>query len=222
MADVSDKTLAEWALEVKDDVNPVSWLVYGYSGKSKITPRVKGTGEAAEYWEDFRAHLSDDELLFALVRIVMGDAESRRPKFVFIIWLGKNVGVMKKARVGMEKNDVKRVVGAIHLEIETDDTGEIELDAVKKQLKKSMGADCAPQLPFFAVSLCATRALLIRCDWLLAQTTWAPTVALPAVRRATPTKQRVRRSSTPASSRLSKLTPPRHTKGGTPSKFRGG
>ena len=147
MADVSDKTLSEWAQEVKDDLNPVSWLVYGYSGKSKIVPRVKGSGEAEGYWEEFRAHLSEDQLLFALVRIIMGDAESRRPKFVFIIWLGRNVGVLQKARVGMEKNDIKRVVGAIHLEIETDDTREIELDAVKKQLKKSMGADCAPQCP---------------------------------------------------------------------------
>jgi hypothetical protein len=220
MADVSDKALAEWALEVKDDVNPVSWLVYGYSGKSKITPRVKGTGEAAEYWEEFRAHLSEDELLFALVRIVMGDAESRRPKFVFVIWLGKNVGVMQKARVGMEKNDVKRVVGAIHLEIETDDTGEIELDAVKKQLKKSMGADCAPLAPFLTISLYA--APLIGFGWLPAQTTWAPTAGLPAVRRATPTRRRVRRSNTRASSPPSKLTPPRHTKGGTQSKFREG
>ena len=141
MADVSDPVLRQWAEEVKDDANPVSWLLYGYSGKSKIAPRVKGSGEAEEYWGEFLSHLSDDEILFALVRVVMGDSESRRPKFILVVWLGSNVGVMKRAPVGMQKGDVKKVLGAIHLELEVDTVDELELDAVKKQLKKSMGAD---------------------------------------------------------------------------------
>ena len=103
MADVSDPTLAAWAAEVKDDANPVSWLLYGYSGKAKIAPRVKGTGEAVSgfsqsalqqllaitprlffshhcscpqetYWEEFRSHLVDDEILFGLVRVVSSHA----------------------------------------------------------------------------------------------------------------------------------------------------
>ena len=75
----------------------------------------------------------------------MGDSESRRPKFILIIWLGSKVGVMKRAPVGkspaqsrpivcalrvdfdrllamtgMQKADVQRVIGAIHLELEID------------------------------------------------------------------------------------------------------
>ena len=143
MADVSDPVLREWAAEVKDDTpGSTSWLLFGYGEKKgKIVPRCKGTGEAEEYWGEFLSHLSDDEILFGLVRIVMGDSESRRPKFILVIWLGSNVGVMKRAPVGMQKGDVKKVLGAIHLELEIDTVGELELDAVKKQLKKSMGAD---------------------------------------------------------------------------------
>ena len=141
MADVSDPVLRQWADEVKDDANPTSWVLFGYSGKVKIAPRCKGTGEADEYWPEFLSHLSDDEILFGLVRVVMGDSESRRPKFILVVWLGSNVGVMKRAPVGMQKGDVKKVLGAIHLELEIDTVDEIELDAVKKQLKKSMGAD---------------------------------------------------------------------------------
>ena len=106
-----------------------------------MAPKAKGSGEAEAYWEEFRSHLVPNEILYGLVRIVMGDAESRRPKFVFVIWLGRQCSVMQKAPVGMQKGDVKRVIGAIHLEIETDAVDELELASVKKQLKKSMGAD---------------------------------------------------------------------------------
>ena len=62
-----------------------------------MAPKAKGSGEAEAYWEEFRSHLVPNEILYGLVRIVMGDAESRRPKFVFVIWLGRQCSVMQKA-----------------------------------------------------------------------------------------------------------------------------
>ena len=116
-------------------------MLFGYSGKNKIVGEAKGTGEAEEYWQHFLGLLKDSEVQFSLVRITMGDAESRRPKFVFITWLGTSVGVMARSRGGMHKADLKSVMGQFHVEMSTDATDEIALDLVKKKLKKSMGAD---------------------------------------------------------------------------------
>ena len=104
-------------------------------------PQIKGTGDAEQYWEEYRRHLSDDQIQFSMVRVVMGDAESRRPKFVFITWLGKATGVMARSRGGMHKADLKKVIGQFHLELATDAKDEIDLLAVKKTIKKGMGAD---------------------------------------------------------------------------------
>ena len=139
MADVHG--IRDASLELKDDLNPTTWVLLGYEGKEKIRPRIKGTGEADEFWAEFLAALSDDEILFALLRIVMGDAESSRPKFVFVCWLGSKVGMMKKARVGMQKSDVKKEIGAVHCDLQTDAVEDLALQLVKTKLKKSMGAD---------------------------------------------------------------------------------
>ena len=120
-------------------------VLFGYSGKNKIVGEAKGTGEAEEYWQHFLGLLKDSEVQFSLVRITMGDAESRRPKFVFITWLGTSVGVMARSRGGMHKADLKSVMGQFHVEMSTDATDEIALDLVKKKLKKSMGADYVKQ-----------------------------------------------------------------------------
>ena len=116
-------------------------MLFGYSGKTKIVGVAKGTGEAEEYWEQWRGLLKDTEIQFSLVRIIMGDAESRRPKFVFVTWLGTSVGVMARSRGGTHKDGIKSVVGQFHIELSTDSTDELELDMVKKALKKAMGAD---------------------------------------------------------------------------------
>eukprot|EP01047_Picozoa_sp_COSAG01_P116779 COSAG01_NODE_45454_length_409_cov_0.990323_1_plen_89_part_01 len=88
MADLSDPALRQWVEDVKDDANPTSWAVFGYSGKNKVAPLSKGTGEADEYWGQWLGQLHDNQIQFSLLRIIMGDSESRRPKFVFVTWLG--------------------------------------------------------------------------------------------------------------------------------------
>jgi hypothetical protein len=125
--------------DLKDDHNPTSWLLMSYD--KKLTAKVSGTGEAEDYWEEFRSHLSEDEVIFCLLRVVMGDAESRRPKFVFVTWMGEGVGMMKKAKVAIHRGEVAKALGAFHCDFAVDSLGELELAAIKVKLKKAMGAD---------------------------------------------------------------------------------
>lgn len=95
-------------------------------------------GEGIEEWH---AALSEDDVQFSLVKMTMGDRESKRPKFVLVSWIGANVGVMKKAKVSIHKASVKEFVGQIHCELTADDKDSITFDILRTKIKSAMGAD---------------------------------------------------------------------------------
>ena len=52
----------------------------------------------------------DEERAYGYVRVETGDEMSKRAKFVFITWIGKDVSALKKARVSTDKGVVKAVL----------------------------------------------------------------------------------------------------------------
>ena len=53
---------------------------------------------------------TDDERVFAYVRVTTGDELSKRAKFALITWIGPSVGGVKKAKVSTDKAFVKQVL----------------------------------------------------------------------------------------------------------------
>jgi hypothetical protein len=123
-------------------------ILFGYEGQ-KIVPKAKGAapidgrtdqidGTGVDEW---LANLNDDEVQFSLLKMTMGDRESKRPKFVMVTWIGASVGVMKKAKAGMHGGTVKEFVGQIHNEMQEDDKESLTFDIIRKKVKSAMGAD---------------------------------------------------------------------------------
>ena len=83
-----------WA-EVRDDSNPIDWLLAGYHGKSKteITVLAKGYGGL----EECANILPDAEPVFGGVKLSNG-------KFVHFFYADEGTSVMKKGRASMHKN----------------------------------------------------------------------------------------------------------------------
>ena len=66
---------------------------------SKTPSTEKGTGGLAELKEK----LDEGQAQYAYVRVeYANDTESKRVKFVLVIWIGENTKVMRKARVSIE------------------------------------------------------------------------------------------------------------------------
>jgi hypothetical protein len=79
--------------------------VFGLEDKTLV---MQGTGSGGLY--ELKNLLEDDKVQFAYLRVTSGDAESKRAKFVFISWCGEKVGALKRAKVSVQKADVKKVL----------------------------------------------------------------------------------------------------------------
>lgn len=62
---------------------------------------------------------------FCLLRLVTGDQESKRVKFVYVTHLGQNVGGVAKGRAAANRAEVERMLGQSHLSFQTNDVDDL-------------------------------------------------------------------------------------------------
>lgn len=122
---------------VRSDKSELDWVAFKYEGKAKLLVGGKGSGG----FEEFRAYLPDDQCTWAFLRMMAGDQESRRPKFVFIQYNGPNLAGMAKSRAGAQKPEVEKIMGQHHVFYFTDDPDDMTEEEVMAKVKKSSGAN---------------------------------------------------------------------------------
>eukprot|EP01132_Coremiostelium_polycephalum_P002652 gene2652-3292_t len=137
MADVSDPTLTSSYQEVLADSNETNWVVFGYDGPNKIVFRNKGSNGV----EELKSELKDDEVLYGYLRVVSGDNESKRAKFVLISWCGESVGPLKRAKLSVHKASVKQIIKNYAVEVHGTKLEEITEEDILTRVKKASGAD---------------------------------------------------------------------------------
>jgi len=137
MCDVSDPQLAEVYQEIRKDSNETNWVLFGYEGNTKIVLKGKGSGGLSE----FASHLKDDECVYGYLRVITGDNESRRTKFVLISWCGPSVGALKRAKMSVHKADIKKVLKDYAVELHATNHEDVEEEAIMAKVKKAGGAD---------------------------------------------------------------------------------
>lgn len=123
--------------EVRSDKSELNWVGFKYEGKSKILVGGKGSGGFAE----FKAYAPEDQCTWAFLRLMAGDQESKRPKFVFIQYNGPSLGGMAKARTGAQKPEVEKIMGQHHVFYFADDPQDLNEAEVMDKVKKSSGAN---------------------------------------------------------------------------------
>eukprot|EP01097_Dermamoeba_algensis_P008532 TRINITY_DN5728_c0_g1_i1.p1 TRINITY_DN5728_c0_g1~~TRINITY_DN5728_c0_g1_i1.p1 ORF type:complete len:145 (-),score=23.71 TRINITY_DN5728_c0_g1_i1:130-564(-) len=136
MVDVSDPTIADAVKAVLSDANDTNWLVLGYEGNT-----IKVVGSGAGGLEELRSHLQDDQCQFAYLRVISGDSESKRAKFVFISWCGESVSALKRAKMSVHKSDIKKVITNYGVEIHATSTDDLSEELLMAKIKKAQGAD---------------------------------------------------------------------------------
>eukprot|EP00040_Diaphanoeca_grandis_P005517 m.33180 g.33180 ORF g.33180 m.33180 type:complete len:461 (+) comp16771_c1_seq1:103-1485(+) len=137
MADISAHNLKEEVWDVRDDSTESNWIALGYETKTKIKVIAKGD----DGYEGLMAMCTDDAVLFCLLRLIDGDRESRRVKFIGLTFVGENVGGMQRGRVGAHSGTVKTLFGQMNVELSADNRDECAMDIISKKLKIAGGAD---------------------------------------------------------------------------------
>ncbi|KAJ2452231.1 hypothetical protein EV183_003089 [Coemansia sp. RSA 2336] len=126
--------------EVCNDKNDINWmlLTFADSKGSALTVSQKGAGGI----DELKQHLKDDEAAFGYLRTTMSnDEHSQRTKFVLVSWIGKNVNYMRRARLGMQKSDVTKVLKYFSIDIPAEDPDDLDADDILMRLRKAGGAN---------------------------------------------------------------------------------
>lgn len=90
--------------EVRNNLCDTEWAVFKFDS-TEIICAAKGIG-----FDDFHQQFMDDERAFGYIRIQMGDEMSKRSKFLFLTWIGCDVGVMQRAKMSTDKSLMKEVI----------------------------------------------------------------------------------------------------------------
>jgi len=141
--DASDTKVGAAFATIKDSKQATNWLAYGLVGKSNKL-EVIGTGEGG--LAELVSHLSEDRVSFCLLRVIAADVQanvtSNREKFTYITWIGSKVGVMVRAKVGMQTKDVQTYFRGVSLVINVDAgvVADLEMETLAKKLLACGGA----------------------------------------------------------------------------------
>eukprot|EP00162_Nutomonas_longa_P023282 comp6910_c0_seq1/m.6885 comp6910_c0_seq1/g.6885 ORF comp6910_c0_seq1/g.6885 comp6910_c0_seq1/m.6885 type:complete len:149 (+) comp6910_c0_seq1:56-502(+) len=148
MVDVDASVKDGWA-DLADDKSSTSWVLFGYSDDGKKVLK-SGSGEGG--LSALLNGLEDDKVQFGGFRCnAVDNAEQTTrtsPKFVFVTWVGQNVGALKKAKTSFHKQAVAQVIAPIHLEMQVNTKDELSPEIIQKALIDNAGAHKPQRVEF--------------------------------------------------------------------------
>eukprot|EP01088_Endostelium_zonatum_P012186 TRINITY_DN2636_c0_g1_i3.p1 TRINITY_DN2636_c0_g1~~TRINITY_DN2636_c0_g1_i3.p1 ORF type:complete len:324 (-),score=139.56 TRINITY_DN2636_c0_g1_i3:84-1055(-) len=121
---------------IQSDSNPLTYVIINYNGSS-LAVGATGSGELSEAIGKF----VDDGCQFGYVRVVTGDKESKRAKFVLITWLGDKAKVMQKAKMPAQKSELKQIIKNVSVEFQAGSRDELDPKKLLEYVVKAGGAN---------------------------------------------------------------------------------
>merc|ERR1712093_67081 len=139
MADVSAPEIKDAYDAVRSDKDDKTWLLLDYAGdrSDKLVLTATGTGGL----DELMGQLKEGNASFAYVRVkYANDVESTREKFILVTWIGKDVRVLRKAKLSVHAADVKRVISVFSLEVPANSLDDLAEEPIVVRLRKAGGA----------------------------------------------------------------------------------
>ncbi|KAI0135875.1 actin depolymerizing protein [Daldinia grandis] len=125
---------------VRSDKDATNWLLLSYASTVGDKLVLSGTGSGG--LSEVVSKLDDSQVNYAYVRVEYNnDSESKRVKFVLIVWIGEGVKVMRKARVSIESSHVKKVLSHHSITVDARDRGDLDEKDIVTRLRRAGGAD---------------------------------------------------------------------------------
>eukprot|EP01133_Synstelium_polycarpum_P005707 gene5707-6592_t len=123
--------------KIRTEGSETTWALLGYDGAKKIVVSSSGSGDL----EELKTHLCADAVNYGYVKIMSGDEESKRSKFLLLTFVGESVSPLKRAKVSVDLAQVKTVCQSFSLTIFAEKLDEINLQEIEARILKASGAD---------------------------------------------------------------------------------
>ncbi|KAH8664206.1 hypothetical protein BX600DRAFT_381441 [Xylariales sp. PMI_506] len=125
---------------VRSDKDDTNWLLISYA--SAMGDKLKLTATGTGGLEELTSKFDDGQAQYGYVRVeYANDTESKRVKFVLVIWIGEGTKVMRKARVSIESGMVKRALAHHSISVDARERGDLAEKDIVARLRKAGGAD---------------------------------------------------------------------------------
>lgn len=85
--------------------------------------------------------LQEDQFYYGLLRLGFGTGRFRRTKWVFVVWSGPKVPMVKRARAMSQRAALKTKLGPASVDIEAASLDDITLEAVIDKVKRAAVVD---------------------------------------------------------------------------------
>ncbi|KAJ1918909.1 hypothetical protein IWQ60_007373 [Tieghemiomyces parasiticus] len=124
--------------DVRNDKSETNWLSLEYVSDKKDELKLAKSGSGG--LTEFVKELKPDQAAFGYIRVpISNDELSQRTKFVLVCWCGPQVKVMRKAKLGIHKSEVKKVLQAFSIEVMGSDVHDLDEKDIVLQLRKAGG-----------------------------------------------------------------------------------
>eukprot|EP00112_Aurelia_sp_Birch-Aquarium-sp1_P002758 Seg1305.8 transcript_id=Seg1305.8/GoldUCD/mRNA.D3Y31 product="Coactosin-like protein" protein_id=Seg1305.8/GoldUCD/D3Y31 len=124
--------------DVRSDASDTTWASFVYA---EDTGKTITLGKTGNDYSEFLQCLNDDNRVYGYIRVETGDEMSKRAKFAFIAWIGKNVSTLKKAKVSTDKGFVKQICSNFAIEELADDIEQLAESRILGLVRKAGGAN---------------------------------------------------------------------------------
>ncbi|KAJ8502231.1 hypothetical protein ONZ51_g54 [Trametes cubensis] len=111
------------------------------AGQSDRSDKLQLTSTGSGGLAELREQLDDGKASYAYVRVqYANDKESKREKFILVIWIGPNCKVMRKAKISVHTADVKSVLRVYSMEVPAREKDDLKEEPIIVKLRKAGGA----------------------------------------------------------------------------------
>jgi len=133
----NDQNLSSALQEIMDGNSKINWVLSKYDSTGKGLELV-GKGEKG--LAELVGQLDDGLVMYGMFKLHAVDDDSRRTKFVTLIWVGSGCKPLVKAKVSTHKSEVLKFFKGSHLDVHVGSKDELTKEDIVHRLNVSTGS----------------------------------------------------------------------------------
>ncbi len=135
-----DQTILDAIADVRNDKTETNWALASYPGGNDVKKPLELVGSGNGGANELATHLTPSMIAYGLVRVVDVIEGIKTVKFVFVIHIGNEVTITKKATVATHKGSVVDKFGSSHVTVEISGEHEISDEIILSKVQESSGS----------------------------------------------------------------------------------